>query len=597
MRGRLIPREGGDILAAKINNELLSFQWDQATHAGTMISKYAMMDINTRKYGASFALSKWRYQEDKKKKVLFDGPEMRVLNNRDCLPDPTATSIEDCNWFQVRDYVTLQELESVNDRARGKPIYQNLSKLRDAVGKKTGAHGSDTRASNWTSRSRVISGLTEDPLTLNETVFQRVEVVTEYRRDRWFTFAPKHGVLLRDIENPYENNEIPITMLRYYQVDDDLYGLSEIEPVKGIQKAINAILSQYVDEINQKLYSPIAIGPGVRQKTLEWGKGARWLMNNPLTDFKLVESKSNAAAFFNSTYSALVGAFMNAIGETSLGISNLGPYQKEKTATEVKQLITQRNARDSFNQVFLAEAIQRQMRLWFSMNQVMLFNDPDKTHHILGIVGKDAMKYFENKGLANDKHIPDDVMGELADNPELKPEDFAGPKYPVNFGTEEEPDLKPKFNVDETGTSGTLYVEPDDLMGYFDFIADVESMAVGTLDSEKEGRRMAISTLMTNPNASQMLQMEGVKPKFKELFVAWLEDSGFKDADQYFESVQEGPPGTPPGTPPGLPPKPPEGAPPGAQPGSPPPQLPNIVEQMRAAESPPGKPPAKPKAR
>jgi len=66
LRGKLVPREGGDILAAKINNELLSFQWDQANHNGTMISKWATMDINTRKYGASFALTKWRYQEVKK---------------------------------------------------------------------------------------------------------------------------------------------------------------------------------------------------------------------------------------------------------------------------------------------------------------------------------------------------------------------------------------------------------------------------------------------------------------------------------------------------------------------------------------------------
>ena len=30
LRGRLVPREGSDVLAAKINNELLQFQWDQA---------------------------------------------------------------------------------------------------------------------------------------------------------------------------------------------------------------------------------------------------------------------------------------------------------------------------------------------------------------------------------------------------------------------------------------------------------------------------------------------------------------------------------------------------------------------------------------
>src|SRR5258708_3319509 len=128
LRGHLIPREGGDVLSAKVNNELLEFQWDQATHGGTMLSKWALMDMNTRKYGAAFGLCKWRYEEDRKGKVVFDGPEMKVLNNRDCLPDPAATSIETANWFQVREYVTLQELERVNDLSHSGPIYQNLQK-------------------------------------------------------------------------------------------------------------------------------------------------------------------------------------------------------------------------------------------------------------------------------------------------------------------------------------------------------------------------------------------------------------------------------------------------------------------------------------
>lgn len=297
---------------------------------------------------------------------------MQVLNNRDVAHDLAATAIENCNWFQVRQYVTWQDLKHINDASRSKPIYKNLDELKYAINAKSEeGGGGDNRSTNWNSRNRAIAGLELDPVGKDDT-FKVIEIVTEYRKDRWITFAPKHGVILRDIDNPYMNNEIPIVMLRYYAIDDDLYGLSEIEPIKGLQKAINAILCQYVDEINQKLYSPIAIGPGVRQHTLEWGKGARWIMNNPLTDFRLVESKSNAAQFFNNTYSVLVAAMMNALGESSLGVSNVQPYQKDKTATEVKALQLQRNARDNYNQIFLAEAIKRQMMLWHSMNQVLL---------------------------------------------------------------------------------------------------------------------------------------------------------------------------------------------------------------------------------
>lgn len=547
LRGRLIPREGADVLSAHINNELLEYQWDQATRGGTMLSKWAMMDLNTRKYGASFAICKWRYEKDPKGKVLFDGPEMRVLSNRDCLPDPTATSLENCNWFQIREYITLQELERVNDSSSSGPIYKNLSKIKADLNNKT-VSGGDSRDVNWISRNRAIAGLNSDPIG-RDNVFKRVEIVTEYRRDKWITFSPKHGVILREIPNPYDTNEIPVVMLRYYQIDDDIYGMSEIEPVKGLQKAINALLSQYVDEINQKLYTPIAIGPGVREHTLGWGKGTRWRMSNPMTDFRLVESRSNAAQFFNNTYSALVAAMMNAVGESSLGVSNVNRYNPEKSATEVKALTQQRNARDNFNQNFLSEALERQMMLWHAMNQKMLFADDSKKSYIIRITGKDAIEYFKMKGLDNTMDIDMEAARNIALDPSADtitppnqlPEDVFVPQYPVNVGSEKEPKMVSKFQPDANGQTGMLYVEPADLLGSYDFIADVKSMALGGQDDEMNGRKTAIQTILSSPVVIQLLGQEQVKPKFKELLVAWLEDSGFKDADKYFEQIPQQP--------------------------------------------------------
>jgi len=558
-RGKLIPREGSDILAARINNQLLDYQWDMATNGGSMISKWALMDINTRKYGASFALCKWRYEEGPEG-CLFDGPEMTVLNNRDIAHDLTATAIENCNWFQVRQYVTLQDLKSVNDQSRAKPIYKNLDKLKYALDQdkekdKTATPGSggDSRSTNWISRNRAIAGLETDPYGKDST-FKTIEVITEYRKNRWITFAPKHGVVLRDIDNPYKNNEIPITMLRYYTIDDDLYGLSEIEPVKSLQKAINALLCQYIDEINQQLYTPIAIGPGVRQHTLEWGKGARWIMNNPMTDFRLVESRSNAAQYFNNTYSVLVASMMNALGESSLGVSNVQPFQQDKTATEVKALQLQRNARDNFNQIFLSEAIKRQLLLWHSMNQLLLFADKNKKYYIIRIVGGDALKYFQQQGLGEESTLDAETLEQGNKAIDQVVRGNAGPgkeelqilseassyKFPINSGSEGTPNFVPKLQMEDGKQGAKLYVEPKDVMGNFDFTVDVESMALNSDEERKQARQAAVSLLSTNPNVVAMLAAEGMKPKFKDLFVSWLEDLGFNDAERFFEKTPSG---------------------------------------------------------
>ena len=199
-QGRMSPREGGDTLGAKVNNELLMWQWDENVKVDDMpmIIKWAMMGLNSRKYGVSYGLSTWHWQRQAmrgkdggkgKSKIIFDGPNFRPLNNRDCLPNPAYGTIK--NWFQFRDYVTWQDLENTNDAARGKPIYKNLDILRGQM-KKNSKKGGDTRESNWTSKNLSIKGL-QDWLGRDE-VFTALEKITEYRDDRWITFVPKYTI-------------------------------------------------------------------------------------------------------------------------------------------------------------------------------------------------------------------------------------------------------------------------------------------------------------------------------------------------------------------------------------------------------------------
>jgi hypothetical protein len=527
-RGRMIPREGGDALGAAINNELLSFQWDEAERVDSvpMLAKWALMDMNARKYGASFAVAKWHYEErvapieGKTRITWFDGPTFRPWNNRDVLHNPSYSSIK--NWIQLRDYVTFDELKRVNDAARGKPVYKNLDILRQALEGEGGI--GDTRVANWQSRNLAIKGL-QDFLGRDPS-FKVVELITEYQDDRWIVFAPKHGVILRDIPNPYLHGRIPVVMLKYYSIDEDIYGLSEIEPTKSLQKANNALICQYLDSVNLDLNKILKVrGGAVQMHTLEFGMGKKWIMNDPQTDVVPYETSGTGVAEFASTYRFIVGAMQEAWGETSAATSQLVPGGPERTATEIRETTLQRNVRDNFNQIFLAAAIKQQMMFWHMMNQQFLF-DKKEQHKVIRIVGSEAMRYFEERGLA-ETGLTDEVVAD----PGFDMTQVMSPIY----GVETKEGTIPKLEIEEGGEIGHLIVEPDDLSGNYDYIPEVRSMELPDVQQIQILRQMIEQA--KDPTAVALRLREGYRLKLKDLEQDFFEMLGMKDSSKYYERI------------------------------------------------------------
>lgn len=536
-RGRLIPREGGDAIKAKINNELLNFQWDEAGRVDDepMVAKWARMDLNTRLYGASFATSKWMYKTDSNGKVLFDGPTLKVLNPYDCLPNPSYSSIK--NWFQYRDYVTLDELRNINDKSRQKSTYKNLDLLSKALQEDARATG-DTRDSNYQPENRVLSKL-QDFLGKDESPeFRTVEIVTEYQDDRVIVFCPKHGVIIRDDTNPYDHKQIPVLILKYIPIDDDIYGLSEIDPVEKIQKALNAITSQYLDAINMDLYRIVKVNPqNVQMSTFKWGPGEVWKMNNPATDAIPLETSMAPTSKFMDTYSVLTGMFREAMGETSGAFSALNPGDSKKTATEIQSTQTTRTIRDNFNQVFLSEAIKKQMMLWLLMNKQFIFADPSKQLVPLRILGRDTMQQMQGLGL--DAQIPNTspeemLMQETNILEGQQPDIQNQPQYPVNVDGQ----VQSKFTMDKSGEYGTVYMTPEDMTGNYDYVADVQPMQTASTQEETRGLQDAV-TLIANPVVLQLLQAEGKQPKMSEMLIDLYDRKGIKGSEKYFEAAPQ----------------------------------------------------------
>ena len=543
LRGRLVPREGGDVLKARINNALLDFQWDNANYGGSMLSKWAQMDMDARLYASKFALVLWRHEEVDGE-VKFDGNEIYPLDIRDCGIDPTATHIRNAKWFQYRDWVKLEDLENVSDDPNATK-YPGLKKLKKMIDEDA---SQNRRDSEYEDRLRSLKGLQDR--TGEDKSFPVVERVREFRKDRWICFFPKYNVIGYDIDNPYEHGQIPVIQLRYYPLGDDPIGESEVEPVIPLWRAINACLCGYLDNMNLHMRPPLKIGPGANIDTIVWGAEAQWMMNNP-NDVVEMQSNGEAMRYFQTTYSALVSAFNTAMGDMSQGISNIDLTKPDKTATEIKQSTRQQNSRDQANQMYLGETISDMMMMWLVNNRQFLFLDTKKQDYILRIIGTDLFEYFKRAGL-DEMTVSTEGMqmiGDIINSQEGNMNDgdiqqlyeaAKVPKFPV-FDNPKEKDptklkYKSKMRMNDMGDGAELSLVPDDLDGSFDYIADVVSMASGSNEQLQKATQEAVQMLTTNPVVLQLLQAQGVQPQIKDLLISVFDQAGLKDAERFFQS-------------------------------------------------------------
>lgn len=545
LRGKLVPREGADVLSARFNNSLLDFQWDSANHGGSMESKLLISSQDARLYGSKFGLIKWKIDQDDDGNTIFEGNEFETLDIRDCGIDYGSTGIKDAKWFQHREWISLQELEDFNKTATKGSKFKHLDILKGSISENpiSTSSGGDKRSNRYLSRVKELKGL--EDRTGRDNAFPVVEMVHEYRKNKWVSFTPSHGLVHRDIKNPYAHSQIPIVQLRYYPLQDDPLGESEVEPVVPMWRAIQALLCGYLDEMNIKMRPPLkVIANQARVETILWGPEAMWIVDRQDAVEEMRSDSSTTLNYFQTTYSSLVSAFNTAMGDLSQGTSSIDPFSGDKTATEVKAFQTQQNVRDQRNQLDLSQFIKDIMMLWLKNNQQFLFGSTEKEQYILKIVGDDNFEYFKRAGL-DGQTVPEEAMkmiqeiiekqeGNLSDDDIQNLLDSARvPASPVETAD----GVVPKMNTSEMGDEAEVILTPEDIQGTFNYIPDVKSMAAGADAELQNGRMKAIDMLVNNQNVAVQLQQEGYRVNVKDLISSSLEDLGLKDASRFFETI------------------------------------------------------------
>lgn len=512
--GSFYPRESGDAATAQILKSLINYDWKRAD----MFYKLTTFVKSMLIFGTAFGINLWDYRESKKKRMTpqiingnnvwtpsltedvtvvdFDGPNFEPLNIYDCFPDPNATTVDNMRWFILRTFKTIKELKYEND-TRGMEVYKNLDVLEKAVQDKA---NKKTEASDLDYREHRRMMLSTEELIGQDESNPEFVVIRRFTKDRWVDCVPEFNIVIRDIPNPYFHGKLPIVVGVDYPYPGELYGMGEIEPIDRIQRAINAVLNQRLDNVQLVLRSmwKVRKGGGVDMHTLVSAPG-NVITTDDMAAVEPIVVPDVTGNTFVGTMNYLTAALQNGSGITdyTMGV-NTSANVATDTATGVRLVQQEANAQFKLKiQLFYSMVVEKIANQWKDL-RIQFTTEEQKFR----IIGKDSVENIM-KSTDLDKTS---ITGE--------------PIFPGDFET------PAKLTVSKDKSFAFLTVYPEDIqpsvVGDYDFVASVSSESLTDPLALNESFFEALDRVSTNE------WTEGLATQGKQLDYAALTPKVFE---------------------------------------------------------------------
>lgn len=322
------------------------------------LTKSRLLDMYSLVYGVMFGLVDWRVDERRE----YIGPDLWVLPIRSVFPQPGAISIDEAEWVQVSTWHSLDWLEN-----RGKD-WENLDEIIAEL-KNNGGKSKDSQDSERRSE-REEKYQTDIPA--NE-----VELITEYRsyggekdKGEWITYAPDFDKIVRRIDNPHENGELPIVAKTAFPLIDSIFGLGEFERGLTLQKAINSLINLYLDGVKMSLFPPVMINKDqVVPSSIMFQPAAKWLVSRPdaVTQLNL---NPQGLQTFQSTYSFLIAALLNQAGTTDTTVNDITDPGLGKTPQALKMLNQRESSRDNWDRFQMEKTMETVLGKFINLTSI-----------------------------------------------------------------------------------------------------------------------------------------------------------------------------------------------------------------------------------
>lgn len=509
--GSFYPVESGDIVTTQILNALIKYDWRRADMFPKLVNFVKSMLI----FGTAFGRVYWDFREKERTRMIpkelngkyvwtpennekmtvteFDGPNFEVLNIYDCFPDPNATSIQNMRWFIYRTFKTYEELIAEDD-ARGGGYYKNLDKLKLAMMEREDKKLSGEKPDYMQYREHRRTMLNTEDFTGQDSSNPELVVLKRFTRDGWCDYIPDYNLVIREIDNPYFHGELPIVHGVDYPYPGELYGMGEIEPVDRIQRAINAVLNQRLDNVQLTLRSmwKVRKNAGVDLHTLVSAPG-NIITTDSMDAVEALQVPDVTGPTFVQTMNYLTSALQNGTGITDYtvgigGNNNVG----NKTATGTRLVQQEANAQFKLKiQLFNYMVIQK-VANQFKDLRIQYTTESQK----LRIIGNNEVKYMREKT---------DLAKTGMDGESIVPGDDETPT---------------KLQISTDSSFAFLNLLPDDIqpaiVGEYDFIPAVSSEMLSDPIAMQENFFTAIDKV-SQPQWVQGLAQQGKQLNYTDL--------------------------------------------------------------------------------
>lgn len=311
-----------------------------------LLVKFRMVDQYSNIYGNFFVFCDWLVKEKG-----YIGPDMWLLNIRDVFPQVGAVSLEDSDFVIVRTWKNKSYFEELGEGFKG--ASENWNKMKQMTGTKheKGAYEKSKRDYDY-----------PDPVAANGS--GQFSILSMYERDRWIDYVPATHTILRDIDNPHENGELPVVCKYSIPLLDDFMGMGDFERGKSMQYGLNGLWNLYMEAMRISIFPPTLINKDAiaAAHTMKMGPAEKWLVRgNPSNAAAPMIVSPQGFNTFQSTRQVIVGSLLNQFGTTFTDSSATTNTEMGKTPQALQMQQQRENARDSADRFYMEQFIKKVM--------------------------------------------------------------------------------------------------------------------------------------------------------------------------------------------------------------------------------------------